>query len=77
MIVACIALGMSRETLRWLRLRGVLTPCKHYRCWGCTQCRWLLQWHLQSVEATIKGWSRLMASWMLASASSRVLPLEC
>ena len=26
---ACAALGMSRETLRQLRLRGVLTPGKH------------------------------------------------
>ncbi|NQW38873.1 MAG: helix-turn-helix domain-containing protein, partial [Cyanobacteria bacterium] len=33
---ACTALGMSRETLRQLRLRGVLTPGKHYRRWGCT-----------------------------------------
>jgi hypothetical protein len=36
---ACTALGMSRETLRQLRLRGVLTPGKHYRSWGCTQGR--------------------------------------
>ena len=28
---ACAALGMRRETLRQLRLRGVLTPGKHYR----------------------------------------------
>ena len=33
---ACTALGMSRETLRQLRLRGVLTPGKHYRRWGRT-----------------------------------------
>ena len=26
---ACAALGMSRETFRQLRLRGVLTPGKH------------------------------------------------
>ena len=26
---ACAALGMSRETLRQLRLRGVLPPGKH------------------------------------------------
>jgi hypothetical protein len=36
---ACSALGMSRETLRQLRLRGVLTPGKHYRRWDCTQSR--------------------------------------
>lgn len=36
---ACAGLGMSRETLRRLRLRGVLTPGKHYRRWGCTQGR--------------------------------------
>jgi len=55
---ACAALGMSRETLRQLRLRGVLTPGKHYRRWGCTQGRGPLQWHLENVEATITGWSR-------------------
>ena len=49
---------MSRETLRQLRLRGVLTPGKHYRRWGCTQGRGPLQWHLENVEATITGWSR-------------------
>jgi hypothetical protein len=36
---ACAALGMSRETLRQLRLRGALTPGEHYRRWGCTQGR--------------------------------------
>ena len=46
---------MSRETLRQLRLRGVLTPGKHYRCWGCTQGRDPLHWHLENVEATITG----------------------
>jgi hypothetical protein len=49
---------MGRETLRQLRLRGVLTPGKHYRRWGCTQGRGPLQWHLENVEATITGWSR-------------------
>jgi hypothetical protein len=49
---------MSRETLRRLRLRGVLSPVKHYRRWGCTQGRGPLQWHLENVEATITGWSR-------------------
>ena len=33
---ACAALGMSRETLRQLGLRGVHTQVKHYRRWGCT-----------------------------------------
>jgi hypothetical protein len=55
---ACEALGMSRETLRKLRLRAVLQPGKHYRRWGCTQGRGPLQWHLENVEATITGWSR-------------------
>ncbi len=55
---ACAALGMSREPLRKLRLRGVLVPGKHYRRWGCTQGRGPLQWHLENVEATITGWSR-------------------
>jgi hypothetical protein len=49
---------MSRETLRQLRLRGVLQPGKHYRLWGCTEGRGPLQWHLENVEATITGWSR-------------------
>ncbi|MFM1811935.1 MAG: hypothetical protein RLZZ336_873 [Cyanobacteriota bacterium] len=39
------------------RQRGVLTPGNHYRRWGCTQGRGLLQWHLENVEATIRGWS--------------------
>lgn len=51
-------LGMSRETLRQLRLRGVLNPGKHFRRWSCTQGRVPLQWHLDNVEATITGWSR-------------------
>ena len=55
---ACAALGMSRETLRQLRLRGVLIPGKHNRRWSCTQGRGPLQWHLENVEATITGWSR-------------------
>ena len=55
---ACKVLGMSRETLRQLRLRGVLQPGKHYRRWGCTEGRGPLQWHLENVEATITGWSR-------------------
>ena len=55
---ACAALEMSREALRQLRLRGVLTPGKHYRRWGCTQGRGPLQWHLENVEATITGWNR-------------------
>ena len=55
---ACEALGMSRETLRQLRLRGVLQAGKHYRRWGCTQGRGPLQWHLENVEATITSWSR-------------------
>ena len=33
---AYAALGMSRETLRQLRLRVVHTQGKHYRRWGCT-----------------------------------------
>ena len=33
----CEWLGISRETLRQLRLRGVLQPGKHFRRWGCTQ----------------------------------------
>lgn len=55
---ACAALEMSRETLRQLRLRGVLQPGKHYRRWGCTQGRGPLLWNLENVEATITGWSR-------------------
>jgi len=54
----CEWLGISRETLRQLRLRGVLQPGKHFRRWGCTQGKGPLQWHLENVEATITGWSR-------------------
>ena len=54
----CDWLGISRETLRQLRLRGVLLPGKHFRRWGCTQGKGPLQWHLENVEATITGWSR-------------------
>lgn len=55
---ACDGLGISRETLRQLRLRGVLQPGKHFRRWGCTQGKGPLQWHGENVEATITGWSR-------------------
>ena len=51
-------LGISRETLRQLRLQGVLQPGKHFRRWGCTQGKGPLPWHLENVEATITGWSR-------------------
>ena len=54
----CEWLGISRETLRQLRLRGVLQPGKHFRRGGCTQGKGPLQWHLENVEATITGWSR-------------------
>jgi hypothetical protein len=54
----CDCLGISRETLRQLRLRGVLQPGKHFRRWGCTQGKGPLQWHHENVEATITGWSR-------------------
>jgi hypothetical protein len=55
---ACAALGMSRETLRQLRLRGVLTPRQALPPRGGTQGRGPLLWHLENVEATITGWSR-------------------
>jgi hypothetical protein len=55
---ACDVLGISRETLRQLRLRGVLQPGKHFRRWGCTQGKGPLQWHGENVEAAITGWSR-------------------
>jgi hypothetical protein len=54
----CDCLGISRETLRRLRLRGVLQPGKHFRRWGCTKGKGPLQWHHQNVEATITAWSR-------------------
>ena len=54
----CEWLGISRETLRQLRLRGVLQPGKHFRRWGCTQGKGPLQWHGENVEAAITGWSR-------------------
>jgi hypothetical protein len=55
---ACELLGISRETLRQLRLRGVLQPGKHFRRWGCTEGKGPLQWHGKNVEASITGWSR-------------------
>ena len=54
----CDSLGISRETLRRLRLRGVFQPGKHFRRWGCTQNKGPLQWHLENVEAAITGWSK-------------------
>lgn len=54
----CEWLGISRETLRRLRLRGVFQPGKHFRRWGCTQSKGPLQWHLENVEAAITGWSK-------------------
>lgn len=55
---ACEMLGISRETLRQLRLRGVLLPGKHFRRWGCTHGKGPLQWHAENIEAAITGWSR-------------------
>ena len=54
----CEWLGISRETLRQLRLRGVLQPGKHFRRWGCTEGKGPLQWHGENIEASITGWSR-------------------
>jgi len=54
----CEWLGISRETLRRLRLRGVVQLGKHFRRWGCTQSRGPLQWHIENVEAAITGWSK-------------------
>ena len=54
----CEMLGMTRQTLRQLRLRGVLRPGKHFRRWGCTQGRGPLQWHSENIEATLTGWSQ-------------------
>jgi hypothetical protein len=54
----CNVLGISRETLRRLRHRGVVQPGKHFRRWGCTQSRGPLQWHIENVEAAITGWSK-------------------
>ena len=55
---ACATLGMSRETLRKLRMRGILQPGKHYRRWGCTKGKGPLQWHPENVEAALNGWSK-------------------
>ena len=46
---ACELLGISRETLRQLRLRGVLQPGKHFRRWGCTEGKGHLQWHGENI----------------------------
>lgn len=55
---ACEVLGISRETIRQLRLRGVLQPRKDFRRWCCTKGKGRLQWHGENVEAAITGWSR-------------------
>lgn len=48
----------SRETLRQLRLRGVLRPGRDYRRWGCTNGKGPLEWHPENVDAAINGWAR-------------------
>lgn len=50
-------LGISRETMRKLRHRGVFKPGQHFRRWSCMD-RGPLQWHLDNVEAAITNWSR-------------------
>jgi hypothetical protein len=55
---ACDQLQVSRETLRRLRLRGVLKPGRDFRRWGCTEGRGPIQWHADNIEAAITGWSR-------------------
>jgi hypothetical protein len=51
-------LGVHRETLRRLRLRGILTPGKHFRRPGCCTDRGPLQWHADNVEATLTSWAK-------------------
>ena len=55
---ACEQLGVSRETLRKLRHRGVLKPGRDFRRWGCTEDRGPIQWHGENIEASITGWSK-------------------
>lgn len=50
-------LGISRETLRKLRHRGIFKPGTHYRRWSCLD-RGPLQWHAENCDAAITTWSR-------------------
>jgi hypothetical protein len=55
---ACELLGVSRESLRRLRLRGILKPGRDFRRWGCTDSKGLLQWHAGNIETALTSWSR-------------------
>lgn len=50
-------LGVSRETLRQLRLRGVLKPGQHFRRVGC-QPRSPIQWHPDNIDAAVASWNK-------------------
>ena len=64
---ACSALGISREPLCRMLLRGVPTPGKHDRRWGCTQGRGALQERLKlkNLETTITGWSQQASAGLM------------
>jgi hypothetical protein len=55
---ACALLGVSRESLRRLRLRGILKPGRDFRRWGCTDSKGPLQWHAGNIETALTSWSR-------------------
>jgi len=50
-------LGISRETMRKLRHRGIFKPGRDFRRWSCMD-RGPLQWHIENVEAALNSWSR-------------------
>lgn len=50
-------LGISRETMRKLRHRGVFKPGRDFRRWSCLD-RGPLQWHAENIDAALSNWSR-------------------
>ena len=50
-------LGISRETMRKLRHRGVFKPGRDFRRWSCMD-RGPLQWHAENIDAALSNWSR-------------------
>ena len=50
-------LGISRETMRKLRHRGVFKPGRDFRRWSCMD-RGPLQWHAENIDAALNNWSR-------------------
>ena len=54
---AAAQLGITRETMRKLRHRGVFKPGRDFRRWSCMD-RGPLQWHAENIELSLTSWSR-------------------